>query len=53
MSEQNSSDDSYRGEITSLRRVIEQLRLNLYSMEEQAALFDPGGCVGRSGNRMR
>lgn len=41
MSEQNSSDDSYRGEITSLRRVIEQLRLNLYSMEEQAALFGP------------
>jgi hypothetical protein len=41
MSEQISSGDSLHSEANILRRIVEQLRVNLYTLEEQAALHSP------------
>jgi hypothetical protein len=41
MEEQTSSDDSPHNEASLLRRVVEQLRVNLYRLEEQAASYGP------------
>ena len=41
MEDQPSPDDSPHNQASLLRRVVEQLRVNLYRLEEQAAFYSP------------
>ena len=41
MSEEISSEDSPHNEASILKRVVEQLCVNLYTLEEQVALHSP------------